>query len=135
MNNDSKNMSLEIRRPAACEQDRGNRNGQRSVALASVEKRARLWGTGGGPGGVLGGVLGGVWSSGPGCLKSQTGQILKIFLFFGTISHFLAPFEVLTPTSILNFVADFFFFGLRAELWAQTQEKSDGNSGFDFLGF
>ena len=23
--------------------------------------------------------------------------------------------------------------GLRAELWAQTQEKSDGNSGFDFL--
>ena len=30
-------------------QDRGNRNGQRSVALASVEKRARLWGRGGFP--------------------------------------------------------------------------------------
>ena len=57
----------------------------------------------------------------------------KFFQFFGTISHFLAPFEVLTPTSILNFVADFLFFGLRAELWAQMQEKRDGNSGFDFL--
>ena len=54
--------------------------------------------------------------------------------FFGTISHFLAPFEVLTPTSILNFAA-LFFTGLRAELWAQTQKKRDGNSGFDFLDF
>ena len=70
-------------------------------------------------------------SAGPGCLKSQTGQISRKFYFFGTISHFLAPFEVLTPTSILNFAA-LFFMGLRAELWAQTQEKSDGNSGFDF---
>ena len=74
-------------------------------------------------------------SAGPGCLKSQTGQISRKFYFFGTISHFLAPFEVLTPTSILNFAALFFFMGLRAELWAQTQEKSDGNSGFDFLDF
>ena len=68
-------------------------------------------------------------------LECQIGQILKIFLFFGTISHFLAPFEVLTPTSILNFVALFFFMGLRAELWAQTQKKRDENSGFDFLDF
>ena len=50
----------EIRRPAACEQDRENRNGQRS-ALATVEKRARLWGSGGEVtrGGPRGGVPGG----------------------------------------------------------------------------
>ena len=58
------------------------------------------------------------WSSGPGCLKSQSGQISIIFSCFGTIEHFLAPFGVLTPTSILKF-ADFFY--LRAELWAQMQ--------------
>ena len=55
-----------------------------------------------------GGLTRGGLELGAGCLKSQTGQISKEFYFFGTISHFLAPFEVLTPTSILNFAALFF---------------------------
>ena len=72
---------------------------------------------------------------GPGCLKSQTGQISRKLYFFGTICYFLAPFEVLTPTSILNFIAFFFGGGFRAELWAQMQEKREKDQDFDFLDF
>ena len=67
-------------------------------------------------------------------LECQTGQISKKFYFFRTIYHFLAPFGVLTPTSILNFVADFFFlvsgpsYGLKCKLRGKKY-------GFDFLDF
>ena len=58
-------------------------------------------------------------SAGPGCLKSQTGQISRKNYFYGTILHFLAPFEVLTPSSILNFEKARRVYSLRGgALWA-----------------
>ena len=74
-------------------------------------------------------------SAGPGCLKSQTGQISKKFYFFGTISHFLAPFEVLTPASILNFVAFFLGGGSGPSYGLKRKKRGIEIPDFDFLDF